>query len=328
MFQSLVSVIIVTYNNDNVIRECLKALLHQTYKEFEVIVVDNASQDTTIDIVHLFPDFLLIKSEDNLGFTGGNILGLQYAKGDYIALLNPDTEVCSEWLQVLVKNMAESSHVGICASKLLVYDSGLIDSAGDGCITTGRGFKRGEGKENKLYSNQEDIFGACGGAMLIRKEMIEQIGFLDNDFFLIYEDTDLSFRAQLAGWKCLFIPDAIVYHKVRSSIGNMSDLAVYYSIRNAHFVWVKNMPFQLICKYLHHQIIQEIGSFAFFVIRHKKIGIYFRANFDFIKHLPRLLSKRRKNLKLKKITNRELERILTPLLQSQVLIAKIKKLFV
>lgn len=326
MSEPLVSIIIVTYNNESVIRECLACLSAQLYQNYEVILVDNNSHDGTLNIVEEFSCVQVIPSKHNLGFTGGNILGLASAKGEYILLLNPDTEIQSQCLVALVSGITTHPEVGLCAAKLINYSSGLIDSAGDGCTTTGRGFKRGEGERSEKYSCQEYVFGACGGAVLIYRQVIEQIGFLDDDFFLIHEDTDFNFRAQLAGWKCLYVPDAVVLHKVRSSIGDMSDIAVYYSIRNSRYVWVKNMPLPLMLKYLHHQFIQEIGAFIFFVIKHHKLKAYCRANFDFVRGIPTLLKKRGAIAKLEKVNNKQLEPLLTSLFQSDLLRAKIKKM--
>ena len=325
----MVSIIIVTYNNENVIQQCLEALSFQTYTQFETIVIDNHSMDLTIDIVNTFLNdrITLVQSGENLGFTGGNILGLTHAKGELIVLLNPDTEPNPDWLWTLVQGINDHPEVGACASNLLVYGSDVIDSAGDGCTTTGRGFKHGEGQKNHLYKKEKYVFSACGGAMLIRKSLIDEIGFLDNDFFLIHEDTDFGFRIQLAGWKILFVPEAIVYHKVRSSIGHMSDTAVYYSVRNARFIWVKNMPFWLLLKYSHHHMIQEVGSFIFFCLKYQKWSAYWKANLDFFKLLPRMLKKRKEIQKNIKISTKELDTRLLPVFEFNFLKEKLKKVF-
>jgi GT2 family glycosyltransferase len=324
--QPLVSIIIVTYNSASVLENCLSALCEQSYHNYETIVVDNCSTDTTVDIIGKFPGVRLVQAGNNLGFTGGNILGLTHARGEFIVLLNPDTEPCTMWLAALVRGIVSDSRVGICASKLIVHGTDMVDSAGDGITTTGRGFKRGDGQAGDLFNQQEYVFGACGGAMLLRRALIAEIGFLDDDFFLIHEDTDLNFRARLAGWQCLFVPEAVVYHKVRSTIGVMSDLAVYYSIRNARFVWVKNMPLKLLVKYLHHHVVQEIGSFIYFCLKYRKWRAYWRANIDFLRLLPLMLRKRRQVRKLKKITDRELEKWQLSLFSRQLLGEKLYKI--
>jgi GT2 family glycosyltransferase len=322
------SIIIVNFNGAKVIRECLEKLQGQTEHDFEVILVDNGSVDESLSIIRkYFPAITVVALRSNKGFTGGNIAGLSYSKGRYICLLNPDTEVEPDWLENLVLAIDQHPEVGICASKLLVYGKNEIDSAGDGCTVTGKGYKRGEGEHSGNYTNEQLVFGACGGAMLIRRELIGEIGFLDDDFFLIHEDTDYNFRAQLAGWRCLYVPTAVVHHKVRSSIGHLSDIAAYYSIRNARYVWIKNMPLGLIVKYFPYQVLQEIGTFVYFVLKHRKLLPYLQANLDTIRGLPSLLKKRGEIMKLQKINTNELEKKLLPVFSPKFITSKIKKLF-
>lgn len=324
-----VSVIIVNFNGANYIGSCLQSLRCNA-GDFEIIVVDNASQDSSQAIIRsemaLDERIAFVGLPTNRGFTGGNIEGLRYARGDYVCLLNPDTEVACDWLVNLTKVMDDNPQVGICASKLLVYGTGLVDSAGDGCTVTGKGFKIGEGEDQSRFSVPAPVFGACGGAMLIRRTVIDQIGFLDDDFFLIHEDTDFNFRAHLAGWQCLYVPEAVVQHKVRSSIGAMSNTAVYYSVRNAKYVLLKNMPAKLLWKYMPLHLVQEAASFYYFAIRHGKWRDYFKANYDFICRIPRLLEKRREVIALKTIDDITLERLLTPLFDRTMLRKKIVKL--
>lgn len=323
---SEVSVIIVTYNSENFLGECLCALGKQSYSEFELVIVDNASQDSTIEQIAGM-NYKLLQLPENIGFAGGVNAGIKYSSGRYIVLLNPDTVPASDWLENIVAAAKKCSAAGIFASKMIDHVSALVDSAGDGCTTTGRGYKRGENQAPSRFTQQEYVFGACGGAMLIRQEVIENIGLLDEDFFLVYEDTDLCFRAQLAGWKCLFVPEAVVRHKVRSSIGEMSDLAVYYSVRNTRFVWVKNMPFKLIMKYFYLHIIQEWGSFVYFCVNHGKWRAYFRANIDFFRMLPKMIRRRKEVMRLKNISDQELEKMLTSLFEPKFFREKLKKMF-
>ena len=323
-----VSIIIVTYNNETVIEACLQALTAATDLTLaEVLVVDNASQDATRDLVCRYSGVRLLESADNLGFAGGNRVGLEAAQGEWLVLLNPDTEVQPGWLEALLAAAAGDPETGIVAAKLLNHGTGCIDSAGDGCLVTGRGYKRGDGCPGTAYSRREYVFGACGGAMLLRRQMLQHIGFLDEDFFLIYEDTDLCFRAKLAGWKCLYEPQAVVLHKVRSTIGEMSDTAVYYSIRNARLVWLKNMPTRLVWKYLPQQMLQELAVFFFFCLKHGKWRPYARAARDCLKGWPQLMAKRRRVQALRVLPDRELESWLTPLFSKDVVREKWKKVW-
>jgi GT2 family glycosyltransferase len=328
-----VSIIIANYNGKGLIIDCIKALEKQSFKDFEVIVLDNASSDGSLDEIQNFieisslsPRIKLIFSSMNLGFAGGNLEGLRHANGEYIALLNNDTEPDGRWLGELVKAMDNSPDVGICASKLLVHGTNIIDSVGDGFSTALRGFKREEGNRNPSYKERDYIFGACAGAALYRRRMIEEIGFLDEDFFLIHEDTDLNFRAQLNGWKVLYVPTALVYHKVRSSIGPMSDMAIYYTLRNSEFVRIKNIPFGIFIRCLPEFLIGALTEFIYFAIKHKRLRLYFKAKIDALSMFPRMLKKRAVIMKNRKVTHRYLLKMMTPVWERDFMVTKIKKI--
>lgn len=327
-----VSVIVVNYNGKGFIRGCLHALERQSLGDFEVVIVDNASLDGSLYEIERFLEESTIASlvnliplGRNLGFARGNIEGLKYAEGEYIALLNNDAEPDERWLQELVKVMDGDPHVGICASKLIVYGTEIIDSAGDGFSTALRGFKSGEGEKVSFYNEKEYVFGACAGAALYRREMIKEIGFFDEDFFLIYEDTDLNLRAQLHGWKTLYAPTAIVYHKVRSTIGSMSKAAIYYALRNSEFVRIKNISISLFLRFMPEFILGMVSEFIYFAIKHRRPMLYFKAKIDVIRILPKMLKKRGVIMKNRKVNNQYLLNIMTPVWQKDFLITKIKK---
>jgi GT2 family glycosyltransferase len=328
----LVSILIVNYNGEGLTINCLKALEEQSFKDFEIIIIDNASTDNSVNEIEKYlqvsPLSSLVKLvplKKNAGFAGGCLEGLRRAHGTYVALLNNDAEPHEGWLAELVKAMGSDSRIGICASKMLVHGTDIIDCAGDGFSTALKGFGEGEEQKSFLYNKKRYVFGACGGAALYRRKMIEEIGFFDEDFFLIHEDIDLNFRAQLNGWKTLYVPTAIVHHKVRSSIGHMSDLAVYYTLRNTEFVKVKNIPLAIFIRCFIEFIIGILTEFLYFCIKHKRLKLYFKAKSDAIKMLPRMLKKRSVIMKGKKVSNRYLLGIMTSLWQKNYFRAKIKK---
>lgn len=326
---NFVSVIIVNWNGEALLQECLESLRRQTYRHFEVILVDNASTDGSVDFIRQqFPEAKLIRLEQNRGFAGGNIEGLRVAKGDYIALLNNDAVVEASWLAELVAVMNADSRVGICASKLVNYfDPEQIDCAGDGCATSGHGYKRGNGLAAGLYQTQEYVFGACAGAVLYRRAMIDDIGFLDPDFFIQCEDTDLNFRAKLMEWKCVYVPTAVALHRVSTTIGKLDGLAVYYSARNEEYVWVKNMPAPLMLRYLHHKIIQELAAFLYFCLKRGQWSAFLRGKRDAVRALPELLRKRQAIQRAKRVANAAVARELTPLFERSLMREKLTKLF-
>lgn len=330
---SKVSVIIINYNGEGLIEVCLRALEKQIFKDFEVVIVDNSSIDNSRHIIQKFlkespiaPLVKLVPLDKNFGFAGGNIQGLKHANNSkYIALLNNDTKPERNWLRNLVNAMDREPMVGICASKLIVYGTDIIDSAGVEFSSFLKGFNRGEGEKISLLDKKEYVFGACAGAALYRRRMIDEVGFLDEDFFLIHEDVDLNLRAQLYGWKTLYIPTAPCYHKVRSSIGKMSDKAVYYTLRNSEFVRIKNIPLSFFVRYLLEFILGGISEFLYFAVKHRYLILYFKAKLDAVKMFPVMLKKRKDIMKAKKIANRDLRNITTPLLKKTFLKRKLKK---
>jgi GT2 family glycosyltransferase len=329
-----ITVIVVNYNGNGLLRGCLQALERQSLVDFEAVIVDNASSDSSVyEIKEFLQETSLVHRVKvipvgrNLGFAGGNIEGLKYAAGDYIALLNNDTEPDERWLEELVRAMDTDPEIGICASKMIVHGTDIIDSAGDMFSTALKGFGAGEKQKSFLYNERKYVFGACGGAALYRRKMIEEIGFFDGDFFLIHEDIDLNFRAQLNGWKALYAPAAIVYHRVRSSIGHMSDMAVYYTLRNSEFVRMKNVPLVIFIRCFPEFIIWTITEFAYFVLKHKKLRLYFKAKIDALRMFPWMLKKRSVIMKNRKVSYKYLLGMMTPLWQKDFLLAKIKKFF-
>ena len=327
-----VSLVVINYNGRDFIVDCLGALERQLFKNFEIVLIDNGSSNgSLIEIQKLLNESLItplvkmLSLEKNIGFAGGILEGLKHATGEYIALLNNDTEPDKEWLGEQVEAMDNSPDVGICASKLIVYGTDIIDSAGDGFSAALRGFKRGEGEKSFLYNKREYVFGACAGAALYRRKMIEEIGFFDEDFFLIHEDTDLNFRAQLYGWKVLYVPTAIVYHKVRSSIGKRSPNAIYYTLRNSELVRMKNIPFSLFLNCLPWFILGMVSEFLFFAVRHRHPILYFKAKIDVIRMFPLMLKKRKVNLKVTKVESTDLRKLITPAFERNFLRSKLKK---
>lgn len=307
--------------------ECLTALNRQTYPYYEIIFVDNGSTDGSVEFVAKhFPQVKLVQLLENYGFAGGNNKGLAVCKGEFIALLNNDTCVQDQWLENLLQPMKRDVHVGICASKLIADGTDLIDSAGDTLTVWGVGFKRGCGEKwGSAYLVEDYVFGACAAAGLYRREMLDDIGFLDEDFFFNDEDTDLNFRAQLAGWKCVFVPTAQVFHKVNATIGKLSDLHVYYHVRNLEFLWLKNMPAGLMLRYVHHKIFQEVGSFLYLCLRHGKWKMYFKGKADAIKLFSKMIQKRQEVQAKKRVPNAYINKLLLPVWSKELVRQKIRQ---
>jgi GT2 family glycosyltransferase len=322
-----VSIIVVNWNGQRFLKDCLGALSGQTYANYEIILVDNGSSDNSVCFTRKnFPEVKLVALRENTGFTGGNAAGLEVAVGDFVALVNNDARPEKTWLENLIHPMLEDRTIGICASKLIFEDPRILNSAGDGLTTAGVGFNRGLGQNAVQFDASEPVFGACGAAVLYRRRMLEEIGFLDEDFFLYDEDTDLNFRAQLAGWKCIYVPSAVVYHVANATAKRLSDLHVYYHTRNLEFVWIKNMPFELMLRFGHHKVIQEVGSFCYLCLRHGKWGPFFRAKRDALRMFPLMLEKRKQIQTSRRVPNRYMRSTFTPMFTMAFFKQKAKQL--
>jgi GT2 family glycosyltransferase len=302
-----ISVVVINWNGKCHLEQNLSSVLSQTYSDFEVIVVDNGSTDGSQEYIrNNFPSVRLICLDKNYGFCKGNNEGIKAAHGDYIVLLNNDTVVEPDWLQNLYNAAVSDNDIGICASKMLLYsDKKLLDSAGDGFSICGAGFKRGHLGAADKYADSEYVFGASGGAALYKREMLEKIGLLDEDFFAIYEDVDLSFRAQLSGYKCKYVPEAVVYHKINSTIVKMSDFYVYHGQRNVEYAYFKNMPAKLIWKTLLFHLLYNLLGFIHFTLKGKGI-VFLKAKIDFIKNFRNVMGKRKEIKQLKIVDDKYL----------------------
>jgi GT2 family glycosyltransferase len=211
----LVSIIIVNTNEKGHLIKCLPAVMNQTYPNYEVVLVDNASSDGSVEYVEQdFPTVRIVRSPSNLGYAGANNLGFSVASGAYMAVLNPDTEADRHWLAELVSALERRPEAGLATSKILLMDEpAVINACGNVISVSGLTFCRGVGKPEWHYNAQETVPAVSGAAFLIRRAVLDEIGPFDGDFFIYLEEIDLSLRATLAGYKCLYVPTSKVYHK-------------------------------------------------------------------------------------------------------------------
>ena len=241
----LISVVIPTWNGAHHLPVCLAALRRQTLTPYEVILVDNASTDHTRQLIqHDYPEVKLISLAANLRFAGACNAGIRAARGQAIALLNNDTEADKHWLERVAATFAEHPEAGFVASKLRLFDRrDTLHSAGDFYSVRGVPGNRGVWQKDEGQFDTPYVFGACGAASVYRREMLDKIGLLDETFEFSCEDVDLDWRAQLAGYKCAFAHDAIVYHKVSATGGGT--LNSYYDGRNFIWLLVKDVPAEI-----------------------------------------------------------------------------------
>ncbi|MBI1258797.1 MAG: glycosyltransferase [Chloroflexi bacterium] len=312
----LFSIVIPNWNGLRFLPVCLDALQRQTYPadRIEVIIVDNASTDGSQEAIRRdYPWVKLIDLPENRGFTGACNAGMQAAQGDYVALLNNDTEADSGWVAAVVDAFNHHPEVGSVASKMLLFDRrDHIHTAGDYFTREGRAGNRGVWQADAgQFDREEYVFSACGGSSAYRKTLLDQIGLLDDDFFFSLEDVDLGWRAQLAGWRCLYTPAAIVYHHLSATGGGVT--ASYYDGRNLIFVLVKDFPSGLWRRYGTRVIRAQIRLAweALRAWRGEAARARLRGMIAGLVAIPRLLGKRRVVQSQRKLSDAEVEALLS-----------------
>lgn len=248
--EPLVSVIVVNWNGEGYLAECIDSLLAQTYPRIEIIVVDNASIDGSVRLLadRYGGKIRLLVMTENLGFTGGNNAGIAAATGDYVLLLNNDAVALPGWAAALVREAESEPRVGMCASKIVSYDdSRILDSVG--LLLARDGLGRGRGRlmpDNGRFDRAEDVLMPSGCAGLYRRAMLDEIGAFDEQFFMYCEDVDLGLRGRVAGWRCRYVPDAVVRHRYSQSAGGYSPRKIFLVERNRVWVMLKSFPWTMV----------------------------------------------------------------------------------
>lgn len=247
------AIIVLNWNGIDDTLECLGSLLHQSYKGFHIVVVDNGSTDDSKELLaeyhHKHKDKVsVVYNQLNFGFAGGVNTGIEWAMNEgyeYVALFNNDATADSEWLRNLVAAIAPK-HIGIATGLLLHKDGKTIDSTGEIYSSWNLAFPRNRGDKVDKAAAAGFVFGASGGASLYKTAMFRDIGLFDEDFFAYYEDVDISFRAQLAGWKVAYTPKAIAYHKQGATSKKIPGFSIYQTFKNLPLLFIKNVPRSLL----------------------------------------------------------------------------------
>lgn len=311
-----VSLIIVNWNGRRFVEACLLALQRQTVRPLEIIVVDNGSTDGSPEFIRsTFPDVRLIALNRNTGFAAGNNIGIREAHGEYLALLNNDTEPEPLWLEELHRAIREYPEAGICASKIVSYDTpARIDSAGDEFWTVGVAVKRGDGEIDAWqYAQPGWVFGASAAAALYRRSLFEAVGGFDERFSPAYhEDTDFNFRAQLQGYRCRYVPTAIVRHHISATLGRGNRCLLSLRARNGCYVMVKNLPTRLWRKYGVRIVMYHVLTGMYYFLTGRGPAYLF-GGFSALGAISGLLRDRATIQKQRVVTDERIEEMLTPI---------------
>jgi GT2 family glycosyltransferase len=311
--QPTASVVVLNYNGLQYLDTCLHSLIAQELPGgLEIIVVDNNSVDGSSDhIRRRFPEVTVIQAESNLGFAAGNNLGIEQSRGRYVVLLNNDTSVRPGWLAALVQTAEAQPGVGAVTSKLVFLDRpDVIQNAGTLVLSDGSGADRGAGEQDHgQYDQEVEVFAACGCGMLLSRAMVEQVGGFDPTFFTYYEDTDLSWRMRLFGWRVVYQPKAVVDHVHSGTSVEWSPFFTFHVDRNRLFMIIKNAPVKFVVRsFGWYAWLAAQGAARAVVRRGSRISrspravrispaararIHLHVLSSVVRHLPEMLAKRR-----------------------------------
>ncbi|MFA5022000.1 MAG: glycosyltransferase family 2 protein [Patescibacteria group bacterium] len=335
-----VSIQIVTWNSMNYIFDCLESLMRQSFRDFSILVIDNGSDDGTVEFIRSnYPTVSVLQNFKNLGFCKANNQGIHLAKSEYVLVANPDVVLSQDFLQNLVTFADKNSGGGSFGGKVLkiyseafntdeelglreIIKSDIIDSTGLEIFKSRRIIDRGEGsKDEGQYDRTEEVFGNTGACVLYRKSALQDImiknEFFDQDFFAYKEDIDLAWRLRLYGWQCWYYPLAICYHhrqfpgagdSFRKNFRHrrqVSKMLRSFSLRNYHLLLVKN-----------DQLANMIVALPWFLFRELKVILYalvlepfqYRSIKEFFQLLPSALVKRKVIMAHRKISAKEMRK--------------------
>ena len=260
----MVSVVIPNLNGEKLLPICLDTLKIQTFQDFEVIVVDNGSRDGSLRLLkEEYPHVKIISLDKNYGFALPVNRGIEAASGEFVCLLNNDIELDPKWMEAMYEALLKNPEVGSCGPKMLRYwERERINVLGIRVNSNGDVEIIGAGEYDKgQYEEVKYVFGVNAGASMYRRSMFDDIGFFDEAFFASFEDVDLSFRAQLAGYKALYVPQSIAYHMVGATIKKRRYRPTYLNNRNALLFFWKDMPGELIKKNFWGICFHKTGYF-------------------------------------------------------------------
>ncbi len=327
---AMVSVLILNFNGKAWIERCVDSVLSQSYPHLQVIVVDNGSVDGSLERVkEKYRDVLLVENRQNVGYSAANNIGIKYATGDYVVIMNNDTELDDSCIASMKRAIEKDPAYGACASKIyLESEEGILDAAGIVVFRDGLSIGRGRLERADFYNREEEVFFASGCCMMARKSMLEDIKlgdeYFDEDFFMYADDTDLGWRARLRGWKTIYTPQARLSHAHSAAAGTYSALKAFHVERNRIWITVKYFPLDLLI-YSQAYTLQRYffqayaalagkgasGAFAREHSKPKLLSVLAHVYAAALKDLPKMLAKRKEMHKRRLISSHDMQTLMT-----------------
>jgi GT2 family glycosyltransferase len=292
-----ISIVIPNHNGSRFLEKCLNSLCSQTYERMEIVLVDNHSSDESVLLARrVAPEAILVQKDRNLGFAGGVNAGIRSSRGDWVAVLNNDTEVAPDWLAECARAVQNHPDASFLACRILNFaDRHRIYSAGDCFLRAGIGYRRGQDQPDREDFGREcEIFSASGCAGLYRRDALESGDGFDERFFAYLEDVDLGLRLQAKGCRGYYVPSAMVYHHgAGTSGGEFSPLAVRLRTRNSLLLLLKSLPGTVLVRCLPMIFLAQL-SWLFRVIKHRQLINYIRGLANTLPLAPAMFRERAK----------------------------------
>ncbi|GBU24694.1 glycosyl transferase [Fibrobacteria bacterium R8-3-H12] len=311
MKNPLINILVLNCNGKHLLKPCLESIFEQNFTDYELVVVDNNSNDGSTEYIkENFPNITLIENSKNLGFAGGNNMGIKACTGKWIFFLNNDAILEKNCLEFLAKHIENKKTEQLVFMPLMLKADSpeLIDSAGDMLYPWGYAYKYDNVPANKPeFLESKEIALACCGAALFNRELIEKLNGFDEDFFLYYEDVDLSLRARHLGAEIWLVPQAKVFHKGSATVGKKTKSRLYYIERNRFFAKLKNFPLITLIKYAPISFACSTLSFILWTAR-GFLGAWIKSRIDMLKGISKMLKKRKKIFAESKISTGEFEK--------------------
>lgn len=318
--KQLVSIIIINHNRSEDLKACLNSVKRTGYRNFEVIVIDNASTDGSVDLVKgKFGWVKLVINGENVGPIKARNFGIQISKGSLIAFLDSDIEVEPSWLSELVKTINSDRKIGACACKVKFFSNkNLINSAGMGCDKYGFAFSRGlicRGnfeKDEGQYDRQEEVFSAYTAAMLARKDVLEEINLFNPDLGMYYEDIELSWKIRLAGYKIVYVPTSVVFHKMSPSKTPFTTKVKYLTERNRLMTMIQSYSLPSLIKLVPFYFSLKLSEMMVYLAFNKpeEVNAMLSGFIHILKNLPRVAYRRNQTQKIRKVSDLEIGKLM------------------